>query len=702
MGYLYISGRERKILEFLLSQQGEATIRQLADNLDVSSRTVHRDLKSVEDLLKQYNLRISKKSGVGIHITGDTADKELLERALFNVQHTDYTPEERHAIITSTLLESNQPIKLFTLANELHVTIATISNDLDKIGEKLTDYQLELIRKRGYGVKVEGKEENKRAALSYLISQHMDEFDFISLLRENIEKKSNQQLDTISNRLLGLVDRSKLLTIEKSVERLRSELPYELADSGYIGLVVHLALAIERLQHGENIQFDSNYLHDIEDTNEYEIAEKMIKDLEKAFQMKIPDDEIGYITMHLMGAKIRYDHDYLLEESSLDIAYKAKELISFISNQFDEELTNNSRLLSDLVAHLKPTIYRLKKQMNIKNPLLKEIKEDYQDLFTIIDLGVKEVFTDTDFPDEEIGYLVLHFASALLTVEDNLEVNALVVCSSGIGTSKMLASRLNHQIPEVTQVTTKSLFELEKMDLSDYNLIISTIPLRDMTNEYILASPILTQSEIHKIKRYVRRLKVSKGAGQKPVAKKDEVKSRENILNRLQMMQRYSKVTLDLLLGLRVYQLKGKKSIEQVLESASAKLKEEQVIEDNESVVEDLIKRQQLGGLGIPNTSLALYHTRNESIRRPIFSIYALDHAITVGSMDNNKKIDVDSVLLMLAPSSATEESLDILSYISGLIISGQESISVFQSKDESRINQFLSHQLNEYINQKL
>nr|WP_255639762.1 BglG family transcription antiterminator [Aquibacillus saliphilus] len=699
---MYISGRERKILEFLLSQQGEATIRQLADNLDVSSRTVHRDLKSVEDLLKQYNLRISKKSGVGIHITGDTADKELLERALFNVQHTDYTPEERHAIITSTLLESNQPIKLFTLANELHVTIATISNDLDKIGEKLTDYQLELIRKRGYGVKVEGKEENKRAALSYLISQHMDEFDFISLLRENIEKKSNQQLDTISNRLLGLVDRSKLLTIEKSVERLRSELPYELADSGYIGLVVHLALAIERLQHGENIQFDSNYLHDIEDTNEYEIAEKMIKDLEKAFQMKIPDDEIGYITMHLMGAKIRYDHDYLLEESSLDIAYKAKELISFISNQFDEELTNNSRLLSDLVAHLKPTIYRLKKQMNIKNPLLKEIKEDYQDLFTIIDLGVKEVFTDTDFPDEEIGYLVLHFASALLTVEDNLEVNALVVCSSGIGTSKMLASRLNHQIPEVTQVTTKSLFELEKMDLSDYNLIISTIPLRDMTNEYILASPILTQSEIHKIKRYVRRLKVSKGAGQKPVAKKDEVKSRENILNRLQMMQRYSKVTLDLLLGLRVYQLKGKKSIEQVLESASAKLKEEQVIEDNESVVEDLIKRQQLGGLGIPNTSLALYHTRNESIRRPIFSIYALDHAITVGSMDNNKKIDVDSVLLMLAPSSATEESLDILSYISGLIISGQESISVFQSKDESRINQFLSHQLNEYINQKL
>ncbi|MRH44286.1 PRD domain-containing protein [Aquibacillus halophilus] len=697
---MYISGRERKILEFLLNQQDDVTIKHLADSLEVSSRTIHRDLKSVEDILEHFQLNLNKKSGVGIQIVGDKVNKKNLELTLFSVEHTDYRPEERQAIIISTLLETNEPIKLFTLANELDVTIATVSNDLDKIADQLSEYQIELIRKRGYGVSVEGKETSKRAALSYLISQHMDESDFVALLRENIEKKSKQHLNTISSRLLGLVDQNKLKTIEKSVERIRSELPYELADSAYIGLVVHLALAIERLQQGENIQFDQNYLRDMKETKEYQIAEKMIFDLEKAFGMIIPEDEIGYITMHLMGAKLRNDNEYLLEESSIDIAYKARELISYVGEQLGKNLTDNSGLLSDLVAHLKPTIYRLKQGMNIKNPLLREIKEDYQQLFTMLEDGVGEVFSETEFPDEEIGYLVLHFASALMGEEENVEVNALVICSSGIGTSRMLASRLNQHIPEVKQVSNRSLFELSEMNLSDYDLIISTIPLKDMENEYILASPILTEKEIHKIKRYVRRLKVNKRAQPKKI-KSVEVKSKDDLVTRLQSMQQYSKVILDLLLGLRVYHIEEKKDSEEIMEVACFQLEKNQVINDKEAVFQELIKREKLGGLGIPGTSLALYHARSDSVRKPILSVYALDHPIAIRSMDDNE-VRVESILLMLAPRDISEQSLELLSFISALLIRDQESISTFQSKDENKINQYLSHHLNEFINQKL
>ncbi|WP_338079534.1 BglG family transcription antiterminator [Aquibacillus halophilus] len=700
MSSLYISGRERKILEFLLNQQDDVTIKHLADSLEVSSRTIHRDLKSVEDILEHFQLNLNKKSGVGIQIVGDKVNKKNLELTLFSVEHTDYRPEERQAIIISTLLETNEPIKLFTLANELDVTIATVSNDLDKIADQLSEYQIELIRKRGYGVSVEGKETSKRAALSYLISQHMDESDFVALLRENIEKKSKQHLNTISSRLLGLVDQNKLKTIEKSVERIRSELPYELADSAYIGLVVHLALAIERLQQGENIQFDQNYLRDMKETKEYQIAEKMIFDLEKAFGMIIPEDEIGYITMHLMGAKLRNDNEYLLEESSIDIAYKARELISYVGEQLGKNLTDNSGLLSDLVAHLKPTIYRLKQGMNIKNPLLREIKEDYQQLFTMLEDGVGEVFSETEFPDEEIGYLVLHFASALMGEEENVEVNALVICSSGIGTSRMLASRLNQHIPEVKQVSNRSLFELSEMNLSDYDLIISTIPLKDMENEYILASPILTEKEIHKIKRYVRRLKVNKRAQPKKI-KSVEVKSKDDLVTRLQSMQQYSKVILDLLLGLRVYHIEEKKDSEEIMEVACFQLEKNQVINDKEAVFQELIKREKLGGLGIPGTSLALYHARSDSVRKPILSVYALDHPIAIRSMDDNE-VRVESILLMLAPRDISEQSLELLSFISALLIRDQESISTFQSKDENKINQYLSHHLNEFINQKL
>ncbi|MDC3416922.1 BglG family transcription antiterminator [Aquibacillus salsiterrae] len=700
---MYISGRERKIIEFLLESKEEVTIKEIADSLEVSTRTVHRDLKSVEDILAKYQLGLNKKSGVGIQLIGDEEQKHQLELALFTVEHTDYTPEERQAIIVSTLLESNEPMKLFTLANELQVTIATVSNDLDRMEEQFSEFDLELVRKRGYGVKVVGKEKNKRAALSYLISQHMDEYDFIHLLKENIEKKSKQQLDTISNRLLGIVDRNRLIIIEKSVEKVSKKLPYELADSSHIGLVVHLALAIERLNKGENIQFDPNYLHDLQETKEYDIARELIYNLEQALQMKIPDDEIGYITMHLMGAKLRYDHDYLLEESSLNVAYKAKELISHVGANISEELDDHPALLNDLVAHLKPTIYRLQQGMSIKNPLLKEIKEDYQGLFSLVEDGVKKVFPETKFPDEEIGYLVLHFASSILRQDSETDIRALVICSSGIGTSKILASRLLQQIPEIKHVDNRSLFEMNTIDLANYDLIVSTVALKDVDVKYVLASPMLTNPEVEKIKKHLRLMKIR----HRPEKNKRDKSIGENrvgeeaVISRLQLMQEYSKVTLELLLHFQVQVIKEAESMAEALEQVCLALEKDQTLNSAATVIQAILAREKLGGVGIPNTSLVLYHTRSETARRVSFTVATLPKAFTVTGMDGNE-MQVETILLMLAPLETSEASLEILSFISGLMIKDQLSTTIFGSKDETKISQFLSGELNEFINKKI
>ena len=53
---MYISARERQILEILLTKNDETTVKELANKLGVSARTVHRDLKNVEDILKDISL----------------------------------------------------------------------------------------------------------------------------------------------------------------------------------------------------------------------------------------------------------------------------------------------------------------------------------------------------------------------------------------------------------------------------------------------------------------------------------------------------------------------------------------------------------------------------------------------------------------------------------------------------------------------
>ncbi|MEM5594890.1 PRD domain-containing protein [Niallia circulans] len=57
-----------------------------------------------------------------------------------------------------------------------------------------------------------------------------------------------------------MVQKEKLLRIENIIEDINEQLPYPLADSSYVGLVVHIALAMERIQRGENISFKEDYL----------------------------------------------------------------------------------------------------------------------------------------------------------------------------------------------------------------------------------------------------------------------------------------------------------------------------------------------------------------------------------------------------------------------------------------------------------
>jgi mannitol operon transcriptional antiterminator len=703
---VYISARERKIIEALLLKEEGTTVKELANELEVSSRTVHRDLKAVEDILKEYDLTLKKKSGIGIQVVGEEEKKKHLHLFLFNLSHTEYIPEERQTIILSALLEATEPVKLMSIANDLNVTIPTISNDLNKVSEYLRSFGLSLIRKRGYGVEVHGSEAAKRRAISSLIFDNLDEFQFLSILKENIQKKSTQSIDTITDRLLGLVDKKKLLTIEKQVESIKDELPYSIADSAYIGLVVHLALAVERIHHGESINFDPKYLQSMKNTKEFKIALKIIEDLEKVFNIKIPYDEVGYITMHLMGAKLRHDKDSLLEETSFQVGIKAQNLIRYVSKELQHDLTKNLSLFQDLVTHLRPAIYRIKQNMRISNPLLPKIENDYAELFSICELGVKKVFPELVIPKEEIGYLVVHFASALLNKEEEFyEVSALVICSSGIGTSKILATKLQQEIQEIKTIKNISVFDLDKVNPNDFEIVISTIPLNHFLGDYILVSPILSSTDIDRIKGRIKdrirdRLKKSHSVLDKK-QENNNLTDGNHFVKYISLIQKYSTAIHNVLDYFVLKKLNIISSVDQALRYACDYLLENKVIKDSDIVIKHLLEREQLGGLGIPNTSLALYHTRSSEIVIPSFTIYRMDTPLVMKAMDNSQT-EINTILLMLSPENANDETLEVLSYISSLIIRSEETIQLFELKNESDIFSYLANNLEDFFENKL
>lgn len=694
MSGLYISGRERKILLHLLTTIEEVTVKDLAEILEVSERTIHRDLKKIEHTLANYHLKLIKKMGLGLRIEGKSKDKEQLQSIITGEATTDFTPEERRAIILTMLLEKREPIKLFTLAHELGVTSATVSSDLKHLEDELQSFDLIVVRKKGLGITIAGNEAKKRSALSYLVSLNIPPIGLANQLRNHIQQNSKRR-NHITDRLMDFVNPKHLVIIEKRVEQASKDLPYELADSGYIGLVVHLTLAIQRIQNGDVIHFDDDYLREIEGTEEYRIAKKIIQKLESDLSLNIPNDEIGYITMHLLGAKLRTDRNNLMEDTSLDIALKANELIQSVSKLLNKDLTDNNKLLHDLTVHLKPAVFRLRQGMTIKNPMLKEIKRDYLDFFQMVQKGVEETFPDINFPEDEIGYLVLHFAATLLQIEGKSNLKALVICSSGIGTSKILATKLMQIIPEIRTVENKSLFDLEDDVTEEYDLIISTIPLERFDGKYILTSPMLTETEIQRIKKEIRKKTLI------PKKRRHHEEKHIQSLKKLESIQNYSRTITDLLGHFSVRSVSKNGSVESILRSICMELEECKIIDNKEAILVKLLNREKLGGLGIPNTYLSLYHTRSEHVMIPNFSIYTLRDPLTVQGMDGDD-MKIHRMLLMLAPEASDNEVLEVFSYLSSLMIQEQETIRLFTNENEQQLKQFLANKLYEFIKEKI
>lgn len=144
---MLISSREKMIIEALIVEQEEITIKELSKKIDVSSRTIQRDLNNVQSILDSYELELIRKSGVGVQIIGNEQRKQELVQQLKQFRQREYTLEERLTLILCILYESAEPVKLYSLSKDLGVSISTVSADLMKLEEQLQPVQLSILKK---------------------------------------------------------------------------------------------------------------------------------------------------------------------------------------------------------------------------------------------------------------------------------------------------------------------------------------------------------------------------------------------------------------------------------------------------------------------------------------------------------------------------------------------------------------------------
>ncbi|MEH7558415.1 HTH domain-containing protein, partial [Priestia megaterium] len=123
--FLFITSREKSIIELIIKTAGKHTALTLATFLNVSVRTVHRDLKAIESILKKFDLELIRTQDEGLMIEGKNEQIFRLIQELMKIKTTDQSPQERKLILLILLLEEGDSFKLQTLAKDLEVSITT-------------------------------------------------------------------------------------------------------------------------------------------------------------------------------------------------------------------------------------------------------------------------------------------------------------------------------------------------------------------------------------------------------------------------------------------------------------------------------------------------------------------------------------------------------------------------------------------------
>ena len=232
----------------------------------------------------------------------------------------------------------------------------------------------------------------------------------------------------------------------------------QLADNAYVALVMHITIAIQRIMEGEVLESDRRLELSLQQDEDYGLAQQIILRLEKEFNIMIPAVELDYILLHIRGSKLKYSDTpedmsgfSISDEEALDLV---DQMIDTFGTDYVYELKCDELLIHGLLVHLQPTLFRLKNDMHIYNPLLEDIQNEYPDIYERCKAvgSLLEKKTGFHINDAEIGYLATHFGAAMVRISKkktySRKVSIGIVCASGFGIARLMMTKLSNKLSD--------------------------------------------------------------------------------------------------------------------------------------------------------------------------------------------------------------------------------------------------------------
>ncbi len=434
--------RTAQILE-IMELRRTARPESLADKLKVGAKTIKNDMKELNRLLEGSALVESVSGRYALFILDERTFRET-KQTVYSQNDYMNSPSKRYGYILNRLMHEEGAVLIDDLADEICVGRTTINGDLKKLREMLESYQVGIVGRTNTGIRLEGDE----LSIRLLVLEQMYDRVFESFLLDD--------------------------DLESMVNEYCQEYGLDYMTTQYF--MRSYTVMIDRVLNDHPLNSLQEKYHELEQTTAYRLAEKIVMRTMEMFQVRIPMEEILFLSLPIAGMRTPMNRE---DKQVLEISEEVAELVVKILNRIAYDMNfhiSPTDLLDDFVYHINFMLNRLKYRFYIRNYALAEIRERYPLAYKMAEVAKKVIEEQTSFAvtDDELGFLASYFS---LFLEEQHYKNRKVfrvgiVCAQGAISGKLIQVRLEKMMSDQTEFELLS--EKEAEDREDFDLLIST------------------------------------------------------------------------------------------------------------------------------------------------------------------------------------------------------------------------------------
>ena len=206
------SVRALNIIEILKNSHDPVSSLALSEEIGCSTKTIQSEIKDINKNGKDG--KIISIRGIGYKIEGSFDDIAIPSQYLGNVDRIDYIIKN---LINLTTKPENT-VKLEELADSMYISVSTVKNDLKEVKSILKKYNISVVSKHKQGIAIQASEDDITSFILDICSKKDNELN----LKDFLSEKVSNNIFNLKNIILDMLGREHLVLSDTEFKNLCS------------------------------------------------------------------------------------------------------------------------------------------------------------------------------------------------------------------------------------------------------------------------------------------------------------------------------------------------------------------------------------------------------------------------------------------------------------------------------------------------